>query len=310
MVTVQKLTGVPRLRRNFGVIAALVSAVAIQGCVTTENLYNQQSDAPGVALPTFDVGMAYSFDNGITETVMAVDGEVLTWRTGGGVIRTRYRNFLLPFLSWQNSTQRSKTTVDAPARMLWPLKIGNSERFNTKQIVENNDGTGRREISQSWQCIVDGTEKVTVPAGTYDTYKIDCYRYYRKWWRQTKSYYYAPSVGYYVLLKDDSKYRPSRRQRLVFYGFNSMVLPISDRRARQLAIQRALNWNTPYGKGVPWQSADGKVKGLVTPIRADKNDPKCRIYTRAATAFGHTNIIQGRACQQPNGTWQERLATK
>ncbi len=310
MVSVARLIGIPQLRRNLRVTAIMASAIAIQGCATVDNLYSPSSNAPSVALPTFNIGQAYSFDNGLTETVMAVDGETLTWRTVGGVIRTRYRNFLLPFLSWQNTTQRSRTVVDAPARMLWPLQVGKSERFKLKQTVENNDGTGKREFSQSWQCIVDGTERVTVPAGTYDTYKTTCYRYYKKWWRETKSYYYAPAVGYYVLLKDDSKFQPSTRQRLVFYGFNSAVLPISDRRVRQLAIQKALDWNTPYGVGIPWRDATNTVKGLVTPIRPAKDDPSCRIYTRATTAFGHTNVIQGRACQQPDKTWQEKPSAK
>jgi len=293
-----------RVRRWSVSLAGAILAITLSGCVTTG--FEKGPTLPTAPLPDYHVGMSYTFDDGQTETVMAQDGEVLTWRTGTGVIRTRYRNFLIPYLSWQNSTHRSQSQTDAKSNMLWPLQIGDRENFSLRQVVEKNDGTDRKEYSQTWQCKIDGTETVSVPAGTFDTYRIPCYRYYRQYWRQTETYYYAPTVGHYVMLKDDSRTLPSQRRRLVSYGFNSAILPAADRTTRQNAIQRALEYSKD-GVGVPWKSSDGKVAGLITPIRSVtvKGESRCRIYNRSVTAFGHIKIEAGKACRKKNKVWWE-----
>jgi len=291
-------------RRSVSTVLGLAAALTLSGCITTGA--NKGPALPTAQLPDYRAGMSFSFDDGVNETVLAQDGEVLTWRTDTGVVRTRYRNFLIPYLSWQNSTQRSKTKTDVSPTALWPLKIGNQKFFSIKQTVEKNDGTGKREFSQDWQCVIDGTEKVTVPAGTFDTYRIPCHRYYRQFWRQTKTYFYSPKVGHYVLYKDDSSARPSQRRRLVSYGFDSAVLPAADRRTRQTAIQQALE-RSKDGVGVRWQNSNGRVTGVVTPVRTIKvkGEGKCRIYKRAISAFGHTKSGQGKACRKNNGIWWE-----
>jgi len=290
-------------------VTSLAATLTLSGCITT--MSNEGPPLPKTYLPVYYVGKSFSYDDGLKETVMALDGEVLTWRTDTGVIRTRYRNFLIPFLSWQNSTQRSRSITSAKPDLVWPLEIGNRESFSLTQKVEQNDGTNKKEYSQDWQCKVDGTETVTVPAGVFETFRIPCYRYYRQFWRQTQTYFYSPVVGHYVLLQDDSRSRPSRRRKLLSYGFDAAVLSGPDRGVRQTAIQRALEQNRD-GAGVPWKSADGKVQGRVTPIRpvSIKGNNACRIYTRAVTAYGHTRVVEGRACRNENGVWWETNTEK
>jgi len=181
-------------------------------------------------LPTYDVGEAFTYDDGRTDTVIARRGDKVTWRTGNGVIQKGYRNFLIPFFEWQNRTRRSRALISAKPDMLWPLATGNKQSFEVKQTIVSNDGLTTTEIEQNWQCAVEGTEKITVPAGTFDTYRISCFRYIpgTSFWRQTRTFNYAPAIGRYVMREDTYSTLPSRRRELVSAGFNSTALAAAD----------------------------------------------------------------------------------
>lgn len=79
---------------------------------------------------------------------------------------------------------------------LFPLKVGNTAKFS-------HDGETR---GHRWSCSdkieVTGTEKVTVPAGTFDTYLITtAQRDIGSSWRGDGTCWYSPEVGHCVKLK-------------------------------------------------------------------------------------------------------------
>ena len=232
-------------RRLSTLTLGLAVVLAMGGCTQMERLqgmmiktgpkinFDSGPKLPPAQLPRYKVGDSFTYDDGRTETVIAVNGDTITWRNDKGVVRTGYRNFLIPYLAWQNSTRRMHAKTDAAPDILWPLVVGNDDSFHVKRTVERNDGTSKNEYLQNWRCVVEGTQVVTVPAGTFDTYKISCFRTVSMdfYWRQTLTYYFAPEVGHYVLRKNVSKSRASRRRALVSHGIKTAALSDRDRTA-------------------------------------------------------------------------------
>jgi hypothetical protein len=79
----------------------------------------------------------------------------------------------------------------------FPLQVGKRHRYENQPI----DG-GNGENSET--CIVEAAEKISVPAGTFDTFRIDCDGYWKSSFggrdvvQQGKSYdvhWYAPSIN-------------------------------------------------------------------------------------------------------------------
>ncbi len=291
----------------------LVAAVlALSGCSTFIDRspdINQASSLalPPAPMPSYRVGESFTFSDGQTETVMAVRGDAITWRTNSGVVRVGARNFFIPFKSWQNRQRRSEAATTAPPNMLWPLKTGNKGYFELWQAIEDNDGSNRREYDQKWVCVVKGTEKVTVTAGSFDAYKVSCYRYdaISGFWQQTRAYYYAPSLGHYVLREDTYTSRPSRVRELVSAGFNSTALPQPEQTSLIATLQRTLD-ATPDGTGVGWRSSNGKISATLTPLRSYTGDKGafCREYTSAYSYSGRNKTNVRRVCRDEKGVWR------
>ena len=231
----------------------------------------------------------------------------MTWRTDQGIINKQYSNFLVPSISWQNRTRRSRAKITGNPEKLWPLKIGNNERFDIFQVITSNDGSSKQELSRTWQCAVEGTERLTVPAGTFNTFRISCYRYIfdTSYWRQTRTYNYTPKIGHYVAREDIYVNRPNSRRELVSSGFDSRALPESDQATLGQAFQETLNKNRD-GAGHTWRSSNGKITAILTPKRTFKgvSGITCRDYTSTYNLGGRTKSNDKRACKQTSGQWQ------
>lgn len=294
--------------------AASAVFILLQGCAASSLMPSSQPTIefpkgpalPAAALPEFVVGESFTYNDGQSETVIAVRGDAVTWRSDQGVIRTRSRSFFLPVLSWQNSARRSQTVMTGDVRKMWPLKTGVSYRFDERQIAEDNDGTNNREYKRSWQCTVKGTEQVNVPAGSYDTYRIECYRYTYEssFWRQTRVYNFAPNLGYYVARDDTYASRPSGRRELVSAGFDSRVLSRADQSGLIEFMNKTMNTSLD-GKILSWKSPsiDLNVQIKVLNTFAAKNGGVCRNYTSSYIFSGKSRSNQRAVCLRQDGSW-------
>jgi hypothetical protein len=262
---------------------------------------------PAENLPDYAVGESFIFDDGRTDTVIETDGETISWRDDRGIVRWIHRNFLLPDIAWQNRTRRSKSVTTAAPDMLWPLAIGNTARFDYQQQVEANNGASKREYKQSWQCLVEGTQSLNVPAGTFNVFKIPCHRYVdgTNSWRQTRTFYYAPKVKHYVKRTDTYASRASRQRELVSYGFNSTALPGNEQIALNQAAQKILNENAD-GVGKTWNRPDGTLSATITPLRTFQgaNGQPCREYQSTYTLQGRQRVNYRNVCKLDTGMWQ------
>lgn len=331
------------LRKIVGVAAVFMLMASLSACEKGGLMAQKRpqflSGGPVIqnsALPTYAVGEAFTYDDGRTDTVIAQHGDKVTWRTGNGVIQKGYRNFLIPFFAWQNRVRSSQSKITAKPDMLWPLATGNEQSFEVKKTITSNDGLTTNEFDRSWRCVVEGTEKVTVPAGTFDTYRISCFSYVpgTNYWRQTRTFNYAPAIGHYVIREDTYVSFPSRRRELISAGFNSTALAAADQRTLVATFQAAMT-NNKDGVGSPWRSADGKLTAMLTPMRtyreliripvgrgkakrnsAQKGAPlmrsitaTCRDYVSAYRVGKLIRQNNRKVCRYPDGRWRRAPVT-
>jgi hypothetical protein len=154
---------------------------------------------------------------------------------------------------------------------------------------------------------VKGTERVSVTAGTFDSYVISCKRYSDdgRTWRATRRFYYAPDLGHYVIREDNYRNRSNKKRQLVSYGFNSTVLPQKDQTALNRKLQMALNKNAD-GIASTWTNQRKDITVMLIPVRSfiGPDGQKCREYHSVYSVMGRIRKNAREVCRQPNGLWQ------
>jgi len=75
---------------------------------------------------------------------------------------------------------------------------------------------------------------------------------------------------------------------------------LSIRQSTQVALERA-----PVGQPTVWQNPNHRARSVVTPTRTYRAQGRyCREYQQDITVGGKTERAYGRACRNPDGTWQ------
>ena len=295
-------------------LALLISVgliIVTGGCQTgQQSMIKADSDMlelSEAALPNYSVGEFFSFDDGTTTVITAVSNEKVTWGYHNGATSTGYRNFILPALTWTSANSHSTATSTAPVDLLWPLATGNQGQYESHQVISRDDQIESTEFSRKWDCTVEGTERVSVPAGTFDTYVIDCKRYSStsNSWRATRRYYYAPDIGHYVIRDDKFRSRSDRTRKLVTYGFNSTFLPKQEQINLNRKLQNTLSKN-PDGIASTWKSKPGDITAMLVPVNSYTgiNGTECRDYYSVYSVKGRIRKNVRSVCRPPDGQWQ------
>lgn len=191
------------MNRWSGIAGALLWALLVAGCASDGSTGDE--GGYGIKEPgRYMVGDSFIFDNPQeTWTVVSIEGERVFWRSDRGDEHVTGHDPLMPALEWKfvgkGGGRRQFSDIKGS---LFPLKKGNLLTYTSN--VENwqvKDGV--RQQPQSWQynwsCNVAGTEKMEVPAGSFDTYKVVCGRYKPN----EIEFFYAPRIGYFVVMRID-----------------------------------------------------------------------------------------------------------
>lgn len=150
---------------------------------------------PPAPKPLYQPGDTYVFNddgNVVQEQVVGVTPDRVTWTNDSGLIWTTTNELVTPQLSWSSHPElgRGRQTVIGNPGTLFPLQEGNIVAFGIRGNSE--------KVPTGWEdelrCVVAGQEDVTVPAGTFTTFRIDCKRK-----DVESSLYYAPVAQNYVL---------------------------------------------------------------------------------------------------------------
>ena len=92
---------------------------------------------------------------------------------------------------------------------------------------------------------------------------------------------------------------------LLVGGLVGNLLDDRDKRLQAEAAAKALE-TAPTGQSVAWKNPDTGHSGTVTPTKTtqDPSGNYCRDYKATVEIEGKQEKATGRACRQPNGTWQ------
>jgi hypothetical protein len=158
----------------------------------------QQAFSQEVSLRQLAAGTVFTFDTDsgpVKVTVKKMDGVAILQEQESA--RGVYSNENIGFGATLGTQQKERMTDEERAQVstLFPLKVGNSVR-------SGHSGTSASGFtwSTSDKMEVSGQERVTVPAGSFDTFIIETSMTGDRWWGQNTCWY-APEIGYCVKRK-------------------------------------------------------------------------------------------------------------
>lgn len=261
----------------------------------------------GSVFPVYAPGDTFVYSDGQVDTVVEIDGDNIRWTTNRGVTFISHRNFILPAASWQSAMRSEETTVDVASDILWPLHVGESASF-TATTVDSFAGRsdGHSGTKQSWRCTVDGTDTITVAAGTFESYRIAC-RIAAESPKLPKErvWYFAPTIGHYV--RRDDTYDTSKlaqRVELVAIRLGGEGWPPAARAGLGWALQHTLE-SESKGKSIKWESSGVESKVTIRPTAARRVDESsyCRTFEQTIVRENNRRVYPGVACRESSGQW-------
>ena len=184
-------------------IAAFVglAGLVLSACTPEVKTEPASAELAPAEAKRFNVGDSWVYVvNGKPETITikAVDGDLYTGanETTGCEYQYFHASYS-PGPQWKNCSGSSGTQQLSRTGSIFPMTVGASESW---------DVSGRNAKGETWEttrsCEVKGTARVTVPAGSFDTYHVRCQDDWRirDWW-------YAPELGFSALSRNQHKSR-------------------------------------------------------------------------------------------------------
>ena len=275
---------------------------------------------PGTApLPAYQKGMSFVYSDGSWETVTAITAGSVTWRDHRGKISKGSPDFCYRRAEWQAKSHRGFRKFSKRSDLmiqgedtLWPLRVGNVLSYSELSTKVDQEGT-RTSSQAQWTCQVEGTEKVAVMAGEFDTWKINCNRYavsgkgdIKSRLREEKSWYYAPQIGHWILTTSTYHYdKKPRRLELM------AVLPSSDGLSgaahfeMRKSFQKALE-EEKRGRALAWSIPDRDISGEIMPMQTYRSSAGiyCRRYVQKLNSATEQRVYYGMACRNSLGRWE------
>jgi hypothetical protein len=159
-------------------------------------------------VPRYAIGDARTWSSdGVewTETVVAVEGDLVTWEAGNGDVVTTSANFVLPPVEYhQQSYGTGHSEVVKADGAIFPLETG---KWVNLHILEDGDDEARTRF-----CRVGNWSELEVAAGRFEVVEVSCQELNR-----TKVWYYAPSIGTHVRYLNTHRYERTVSQDLVAF---------------------------------------------------------------------------------------------
>ena len=185
---------------SVAIFAISVSAV-LAGCAPEVKTEAASTALEPMEARRFEVGDRWVYrvgDTEETETINAVDGDIYSGANATtGCEYTFHHAGFGPGPTFKNCNGSSGTQEVSRTGSIFPLTVGASESW---------DVSGKNTKGDTWNttrsCEVEGTARVTVPAGTFDTYHVVC----NDSWR-VRERWVSPEIGSSVIRRDLHKRR-------------------------------------------------------------------------------------------------------
>jgi hypothetical protein len=223
--------------------ALLLLSLTLSGCVSIKNPGIEIAPLPSASTPVPVSGDFYVFSDGYIEEVVGSNALSTHWSLGYGSTQAikRHEIELLP-VEWESGKTKFSLEIQNQSRSLWPLVVGNKSDVSAT-VTATTDNVSQ-QFSEDWNCSVPKSMRLTLSAGQFDTFLIDCRRSSASgahWQRRRLNY--APSIGHYVRAIEEVRthsfpgYVFKQRDLIDFRKFS---LTGSDE-SRQALIQAALD---------------------------------------------------------------------
>ena len=285
------------------VVAAFAAASTLFGCASQSAIGPQ---LPAAELPTLSAGTSYSFDDGRTERIVEASSGLARWRGTDDFTFTTSNNVLLPRTAWHDGQLRGERTMAVAPAALFPLSRGNSVSFAAQRHITDNRTGAMTELAEAWQCRVDDTERVAIPIGTFDTFRVVCSLNTGTEAQATlRTFYYAPAIDYYVRRVDRTGSDQVQTITLTQYWTSEPRLPMQAERMRTSTRQSALETHRS-GEKTTWRDEASGISGVVQPVGTERSARHgwCRLYEESIEANQHRYHFEHIACRARSGAWQ------
>lgn len=263
--------------------------------------------AGATSMPLYEIGDAFVWSDGVTETVSRIGGGLIQMKDNEGGEMSLQGHFILPPQSWAKGAVTAKTEIDKTATDAWPLGGQARTSFSVKAESQPNDATVTEEWAGEWRCVPKGKEKVPVPAGVFDAHVIQCERTDPPAgvWSQ-RTWHYVPEINHYVrFLETLEGSRKKRGKELVAVRPGNEGWPPAALDGLDRAVQESLE-RGPKGVPVDWSSSavGGSFKIVTTAERRLSGGITCRTYLVTREELGPLRHYPGIACRRgKTGRW-------
>ena len=275
------------------------------------------SRAQSVPLPVYQKGTTFVYSNGTWETVISSSPHLVTWENYRGYVSSGSPDFTRRRTEWQTRTRQGTRQFESRKDLwfkkkttLWPLRIGNEATY-TEISTQRRQGKTETTARYNWACEVAGTERISVMAGEFDTWKIVCKRYPGKdvstksKVREITTWYYAPVVGHYVLTTRISfSGQPAQRLELLAVLPPLDVFSTAARTKMSATFQKAMEFKKS-GESVLWSISSSAFAGEITPTATFRlaNGSYSRRYIQKLKLPDGQRIYYGMAVRDTSGVW-------
>lgn len=298
----------------------------IGGCVSTSdknsNSLINTLGLPTEKLPTYQKGTKYVYSDGSWEKVLLQNDDNILWIDNRGNKSSRPIDFVYKKSEWETK-KRSGSRIFKPVtyrfgqqrKTLWPLQKGNKFRY-LEQGKWQKKGENVRKYEVFWFCQVNDTEEISVPAGTFNTWQIECKKYSNEFsavtslpWER-KTFYYAPAINHIVALYREfprqKDIKSPRRKELVAVmpALKGIEMRQESLSALQQQFQNTLERNAS-GQQSLWHDHQSKDFFAIKPIATFRKEGlPCRQYEQEFVLNGTKSNYFGIACRNSNGKWK------
>lgn len=296
-------------------IGLLLLVTALAACASGQYEIAAQHDPD--PLPVYKKGMTIVYSDGSHETVSDIQEDLISWRDEDGNFSSGKSDF-----TYRRYTQDSPKLVRTftprqdvffqKATSLWPLKSGNQAHFVENAIRILGDGT-EKMYKAHWRCHVVGKTRIKIKAGEFETWKIVGKRFSRKSrasnyrLRETKTWYYSPMFGHFVLTTSNytsSSKAPKRKEVLaILPPFSSFSKSVKE---KMVSVFQATLESNRSGQIAYWSVSDKNISGTITPSGTFQNKAGkfFRRYTMSLNRGQSQKRYFGLVYRHADGTWR------
>jgi hypothetical protein len=164
-------------------------------------LFSGQVLAQTIERPTMQVGDRWKYDtrDGWTNLPISQTDRVITAVSAHQIEASENSNPAI-YTSEMNPVETPENRFEPPAKALqFPFNIGSEWSYEGKTTLKAQGVTGRSQYTVK----VVNQEKIAVPGGTFDTYKLIMQGYFTTNSSAifTRTYWYAPSIRAFVKIE-------------------------------------------------------------------------------------------------------------